>query len=144
MKKLFFLILLLCVSSLSSADVEVVIEGFDEAKGQVLVGFFQKAEDFQVNPIPQSPKAVIEEELVKEGGIVTVTAKDLEPGVYAIAVIWDLNMNDILDKKGVFNMPIEPYGFSNNPRTTFGPPKFEDCTFIVPEGGGTIKILLVP
>lgn len=129
---------LLATNALLAADVEVTVLGIDEVKGQVLIGFFDKEEDFQENPIPQSPLVK-----VMEAGPLVAVAKDLPPGIYSIAVIWDQNMNNVLDKKGFFAKPVEPYGFSNNPGTALGPPKYEETTFLVPEEGGKITIQLV-
>jgi uncharacterized protein (DUF2141 family) len=53
--------------------------------------------------------------------------KNIPLGSYAIMLYHDENNNDELDKKGLFGLPGEPYGFSNNPLIFFGPPSFEDC-----------------
>lgn len=51
-------------------------------------------------------------------------------GVYiAIAVYHDQNGNDQLDKNSL-GIPIEPYGFSMNPKRGFGPPKFQEVSFV--------------
>mgnify|MGYP001006949608 CR=1 FL=1 len=46
---------------------------------------------------------------------------NIEKGSYAVSVYHDENNNDILETAGLFGVPIEPYGFSNNPSMTFGP-----------------------
>lgn len=53
---------------------------------------------------------------------------DLPPGEYAVAIYHDVNNNQKLDKN-FLGIPKEPYGFSNNFRPRFAPPKFEDCAF---------------
>ncbi len=45
-----------------------------------------------------------------------------------IAVFQDLNGDGKLTKNS-FGLPIEPYGFSNNARSTFGPPSFSQSAF---------------
>ena len=45
----------------------------------------------------------------------------MEKGNYAVSVYHDENNNDILETTRLFGIPIEPYGFSNNPTMTFGP-----------------------
>ena len=65
----------------------------------------------------------------------------LAPGKYALAVYQDLNKNDVLDKNFI-GIPKEPYGFSNNFRPKFSPPKFQDCEFEVPAEGKQISVKL--
>jgi len=47
------------------------------------------------------------------------------PGIYAVAIYQDKNVNFVLDK-GFLGIPSEPYGVSNDPPIYFGPPKFAD------------------
>jgi len=49
-------------------------------------------------------------------------------GNYALVIFQDINKNGKLDK-GLFGIPREPYGFSNNPRMLIGPPSYKDCEF---------------
>ena len=53
-------------------------------------------------------------------------ARDLPPGQYAVNAFHDENGNGELDTN-LFGIPTEGYGFANDPRTTFGPPDFEDA-----------------
>jgi len=55
-------------------------------------------------------------------------SEPLPYGRYAIAVYQDLNFNDVLDKSFI-GRPTEPYGFSNDARSMFGPPRFEAALF---------------
>jgi uncharacterized protein (DUF2141 family) len=57
-----------------------------------------------------------------------VELRDLPPGRYAIAIIHDENSNGKLDTNMV-GIPKEGFGFSNNPKVTFGPPSFERASF---------------
>lgn len=54
--------------------------------------------------------------------------KGIKPNEYAISIYHDANSNGKLDTN-FLGLPKERYGFSNNPRTTFGPPSFEKCLF---------------
>lgn len=49
-------------------------------------------------------------------------------GEYSIAVYHDWNSNDKLDTN-ILGIPNEPYGFSNNARSKWGPPKYEIAQF---------------
>ena len=48
----------------------------------------------------------------------------------AIAVFQDLDGNKVLTKNGL-GIPLEPYGFSNNVRGAFGPPRFDKAKLTV-------------
>lgn len=57
----------------------------------------------------------------------------LAPGDYALAVIHDENGNARLDT--MVGIPREGFGFSQNPRIGFGPPRFAAARFAVVPGG---------
>ncbi|MDF1811381.1 MAG: DUF2141 domain-containing protein [Verrucomicrobiales bacterium] len=137
MKYLITAFLLIFSVCSQAADVEVIVHGVDRPGGTLMVGFYNNASDFRVNELPESPKVP-----VKAPGPVITTARNLPPGLYAVAVVWDTNGNGVLDTKGRFKIPVEPYGFSNNPKTRFGPPEFAKCVFRVPENGGRIEVFL--
>ena len=59
-----------------------------------------------------------------EDGAAVWQVENLQPGTYAVAVYHDLNGNGELDRT-TLGPPDEPYGFSNDARGTFGPPKFD-------------------
>jgi uncharacterized protein (DUF2141 family) len=63
-------------------------------------------------------------------GKATATFPDLEPGEYAVSAFHDKNSNGRLDTNFT-GKPTEPYGFSNDARGRFGPPKFENARFRV-------------
>lgn len=62
------------------------------------------------------------------------------PGPYAVAVYADLNGNKKFDHSAI--APLEPYGFSNNPRLFLGPPSAGAAKFDVTQGETTIHIQL--
>lgn len=57
-----------------------------------------------------------------------LTFTNIPSGTYAISLYHDENDNGALDL-GAFRIPEEPYGFSNNPSSMFGPPSFEEASF---------------
>jgi uncharacterized protein (DUF2141 family) len=54
--------------------------------------------------------------------------EDIPPGVYAIAVIHDENMNGKLDTNWL-GVPKEGYGFSRDAKGALGPPLFSAASF---------------
>ncbi len=63
-----------------------------------------------------------------EAGLMQLKIQDLQPGTYGIALFQDLNGNEILDSN-LFGAPIEPFGFSENPKIGFSAPEFDDFKF---------------
>ncbi len=63
-------------------------------------------------------------------------------GQYAISVFQDINRNNELDRKSIFKIPSEPFGFSNNPTLFLGPPKYDQCAFRVDKNMIEVEIAL--
>jgi len=137
MRVILVLLLGLLIPVSKAADLEVTVEGIDTVEGQLLIGIFNTEENFRIEPLPMSKTVEI-----TEVGTITVTIKDLPPGPYAIAAIWDLNKNGVLDTAGFFKRPTEPVAFSMDPKMTFGPPSFEDCMFVLEEPGAKVHMVL--
>ena len=64
-----------------------------------------------------------------------------QPGVYVIALYHDENANKKIDRSG-FGLPVEGYGFSNNPPTLVGLPSFRSVRLNVPRSGLTTRITM--
>lgn len=69
---------------------------------------------------------------VKAAAAKTVRVGDLPSGDYAVALFHDENGNGRLDTR--FGLPVEGFGFSNNPRILFGPPSFAAARIAVGNG----------
>jgi uncharacterized protein (DUF2141 family) len=65
----------------------------------------------------------------------------LPPGRYALMVFHDLNTDAVLNTSLV-GMPKEPYGFSNDARGLFGPPRWSAASFQLNEGDTTVSVRL--
>jgi uncharacterized protein (DUF2141 family) len=57
-----------------------------------------------------------------------IVIENLEPGKYSFRYFHDENMNEKLDTNWL-GIPKEGFGFSNDPKITFGPPSFEKTLF---------------
>ncbi len=64
-----------------------------------------------------------------------------KPGVYGLAVYHDANGNKSFDKNSV-GLPAEAYGFSNNPATLFGLPRFSSVRLNVPRSNVATTVTL--
>ena len=78
---------------------------------------------------------------VDVAGSVHIPVNGLRPGEYAVSVFHDVNDNGKLDKN-FLGIPTEPYGFSNNVKGTFGPPKFADAKFTTIQDKHRVEIKL--
>ena len=115
---------LLSAQSGGQATIILKLTGLRSAKGQVKIAVFNSPEKWLgEQPIYSSTINV-------DGQSVTWRIKDVPYGDYGVAVFHDENSNGKMDKN-VLGMPLEPYGFSNNVRVTFGPPKWERAKFSV-------------
>ena len=114
------------VASISSRTVRVTIKGFRNTKGQALVSLFSSSRGF-----PDKGQVAQERNAYRViGGQIEIRFENVEPGTYAIAVLHDEDKNFKM-KTGLFGIPKEGYGVSNNAEGRFGPPKFADAKFKV-------------
>ena len=115
-----------------AADLTVDVDGFEVGKGHVMVALFTGAEGFPDKPAQGA-------RLEANGKTVTALFKSLAPGRYAVSVYHDANDNMKLDG-GMFGIPKERYGFSEDARGVGGPPAFRDAAFQVPATGAHITV----
>lgn len=118
-----FLPLLAAGDEPGTRSLTVTVTNIPGAQGQLLVGIYDTAESFTSKPLPLSPKVP-----VTSTDPVTTTITGLTPGIYAIAVIQDLNGNGELDRN-LFGMPVEPLAFSVIREIPKGKPRFAACSF---------------
>jgi uncharacterized protein (DUF2141 family) len=123
MKKLIILPALLIIGLLSASNLfaqhrlEVVIKNIKEVKGTIRIALYNNENDFL--------EKFVQGKVVKVSGTeAKVVFENLAPGTYAVSAFHDENENEKLDS-GFMGIPLEPYGFSNDARGTFGPPSFE-------------------
>jgi uncharacterized protein (DUF2141 family) len=122
---------LIFAQSGGKAEVVVKITGLRSEKGQVKIAVFNSSETWLGDhPVYKSTIDV-------KSQAVTWKINDVPYGDYGIAVFHDENKNGQMDKN-FLGIPQEAYGFSNNMRVTFGPPKWEKSKFTVQ--GPTIEV----
>ena len=100
------------------------VTGLRSEKGQVKIAVFNSSETWLGDHPAYNATIDV------DGQSVTWRLNDIPYADYGIAVFHDENKNGKMDKNFV-GMPLEPYGFSNNLRVTFGPPKWEKGKFPV-------------
>ena len=120
MKKLTVLLVLIFSSNFLLAQepntthaVRITVTNFENIKGKLQLCLTDKKEDF----LKQCEYATA---VTVTNNTISVEIANIKTGVYSISLFHDENNNGVLDTKGFFGIPSEPYGFSNNPSTTFG------------------------
>ena len=124
--------LLLCAATAAAAPVEVRVAGVT-AKGKVNVAVCDKERFLKQCAYSASAPA--------QAGETLVSVKDVPPGTWAVVAYQDENTNGALDTNFI-GIPKEPYGFSRDARSKFGPPGFEDAAIEVGEAPATATVRL--
>ncbi len=111
------------VDSLSRGDLTVMVKGLENDDGMVRIALSDSEEGYTSGGRPFRRAAV-----PIQNGIARYTFTDIPYGEYAVKVYHDEDDDEELDT-GMFGIPEEAYGFSNNATASFGPPDFEDAKF---------------
>jgi len=108
-------------------NLSVEVDGLQSQKGQLCIKLFSGSRGF-----PDSNENATKRQCLKITEIpTTVNFNNLSSGSYAVAVFHDLNGDGKLNRNSL-GMPIEGYGFSNNPAPSrSGPPSFGNCVFLL-------------
>ena len=117
-----------------AAVLEVVVVGLKNQKGDVHIAIYNTPEHF-----PYQEGVLHEAKAPIFGNVARLKFKDLTPGAYAAAIYHDENFNHEFDQ-GLFGIPLEDYGFSNNASVFLSPPSFEEAMFEVKEPSTTVEI----
>jgi uncharacterized protein (DUF2141 family) len=143
MMKLFMPMLLFLLTAVSAEaqqndgiTVYIKIEGFKSEGGLCRLLLFEGKKGF-----PDSSENAA---LMLSGSIQKKSAEfsfKMRPGIYAIAVLHDENLNGKMDKTW-YGKPVEGFGSSNNPKVGSGPPGFEESSASVDENNNHFNIKL--
>jgi len=138
MKLLFWIFGLIAVAGTTDSPavgtLRIMVENVKESQGKILLAVYADDRSFLSEVTYRSVH-----HQVSQAGVVTVEVPDLPYGNYAISLYHDENNNGKIDTN-FMKIPKEPYGFSNNVRGTFGPPKFRDARFAFVEAEQEIRI----
>ncbi|MEQ8248769.1 MAG: DUF2141 domain-containing protein [Alphaproteobacteria bacterium] len=118
-----------------AADLEITVRGLEQPAGYAMIAVYasQAAMDDGVG----SANLKI---AVGETGTVRAIV-DLPAGRYAVAVFHDENANGKLDTN-IVKFPVEPTGFGNNARGSFGPATFDDAAVDLTDAGARADIVV--
>lgn len=126
--------LVLSQTNQETVSLQITVTNITKNRGDLLVAVFNGAEKYMKDYSLGQKHPVNAESMI-------ITFKNLPKGDYAVSVFHDVNSNDTFDSN-LLGIPKEPYGFSNNPSTIFGPPKFEKASFSLDSENKAITIKL--
>ncbi|MBX2946792.1 MAG: DUF2141 domain-containing protein [Cyclobacteriaceae bacterium] len=114
--------------------LKIVVQKVQPGQGRIRICLFDNEKDFL-----NRARQCIDVDATGETSVQT-TFQQVENGTYAVVVYQDMNSNGKLDRNWM-GLPAEPYGFSNNPSTLFGPPSFSKASFSLTKSTSIIILL---
>jgi len=121
MRRLVLVALLpMLLGAANGSSVEVAVTGVRSAKGRVHVSICDRATFLKDCRWSGSAPAV--------QGTTFVIVRNVPPGIFAAQGFHDKNANEEVDR-GLFGIPLEGVGFSNDAKIRMSPPKFEEAAF---------------
>lgn len=121
----------------ASQEIEVTITGVKRSVGLMVVELYP--DDPKVFLNGKGRLAIVRRAARAPQTVICLHAP--EPGRYAVSVYQDVNANTDFDT-GLFGLPKEPWGLSNNPKVHFHAPRLSDSLFDAPQAGVRLQIRL--
>ncbi|WP_203257255.1 DUF2141 domain-containing protein [Hyunsoonleella ulvae] len=114
--------------------VTVTISNLESNSGKVYISLYNSQASFL-------GKGYKSTSLIIQNNSCEVVFKNIPNGTYAVSFYHDENNNNKMDT-GMFGIPKEDYGCSNNAKGFMGPPKWEDAKFTINNESVTQHITL--
>ena len=111
----------------AAGQIDLTLTGFSNDQGMARIVLMEGIEGYT----SERPVTLTASVPVNDG--IATWSGEVPTGTYAIIAHHDRNANDELDRP-VFQLPLEPYGYSNGAWTSLGLPAFEDIAFEVGDG----------
>lgn len=122
------LILLIVLVKNNEHTLTISFENIRDNNGTILVGIYTDEKGWK-KKTPTYEMIISKTSLID--GRLSSTIPELKEGVYGIAVLDDVNDNQVVDMGFIF--PKEGFGFSNYEHKTWFLPAFEDFDFDYPQ-----------
>lgn len=117
------LLLLAAISGQAQGRFELTVLNVKDTTGFIRAALFKDEKTFLTEPfIGKIVKAV--------KGEVTVVFEQVPDGTYGVSVYHDENKSGELDKN-MIGIPKEGFAFGNDSMGMFGPPDFEEASFVL-------------
>ncbi|WP_296704171.1 DUF2141 domain-containing protein [Algoriphagus sp.] len=133
----FFLLSISTFQSKNEGEIHITIQESLNDVGMIQVLLFNNKEGFPSDP----EKALKSISLPIKNKKAEIILKGIQPGSYAISVFHDDDKDGKI-KTNALGIPIDKYGFSNNPTLLFGPPSFSRASFVVKDKPVKVEIKL--
>lgn len=129
-------------ASAAGTNLVVNVEGLRNRRGVLAVNLFRGSGGFPSDDSRAWAKQIV---AISSSGAKTVSVRfaHLPPGDWAVVLLHDENQNHKMDT-GLFGIPKEGFGASNNPKARTGPPKFRDAAFPIAPGETVRTITIKP
>ena len=102
-------------------SVTVTVSNLESNNGKVFISLYNSEDSFLGRGFKSTFSKI-------ENNSCKVVFKNVPNGTYAVSLFHDENDNNKIDT-GMFGIPKEDYGCSNNAKGFMGPPKWEDAKF---------------
>jgi uncharacterized protein (DUF2141 family) len=138
-----------CGDEASGKEAPVPLSGASSNKLVVKVGQLRSSDGVIRCALYNSEKSFLSTEKAAQIKTAKIDGKEavcvfsnLTSGEYAVGAFHDENNNNVLDANFI-GIPREGLGVSNNPKSSFGPPKYKDAKFNYQSGEVSISISTV-
>ena len=118
----------------SSLSLTVNVRGAQPGDGQVICSLFSSDDNYLKKPVSSQTQPI------DGDGAALCRFRQLPAGTYAVTIIYDQDRNGKLNT-GLLGIPTELVGFSNNAKSRFGPPTFDEASFAL-SASNSIEIVL--
>jgi len=118
-------------------DCPVKISGLKSNTGKCILYLYKDKKGFLTDPNNAISTVIVSIKDNKAEGVF----KNISSGGYAVSVVHDENANGKLDIN-FLGIPKEGIGTSNNPKSSFGAPSFEDSRFNIPTKSNSLNITI--
>lgn len=122
-------------TALGQVRLQIAVSGMRTTKGNITITIYPDDPAHFLNGAYKLARQHVAVTLPVTHACFVVAA----PGRYAVALFGDENNNGHFDTN-FLGIPIEGYGFSNNPKLYFGPPKLKQVLITAHRGDNPIAI----
>lgn len=117
-------------------EIRIIVSGVKKSAGLITVDLFpNKEENFL-----RGRGRIDQVKFAAKSPMTKLCLHAPESGKFALSAYHDENANGDFDKTGL-GLPAEPWGISNNPRVTFGPPPVEKALIDVTAANGAHVVI---
>jgi uncharacterized protein (DUF2141 family) len=112
----------LSIGANAQNSITIKVKNVQKRVGTIVADLCRNPDKFMEESVKKVTVAI------PNDGEVVVSFGNIPKGVYAVRLYQDVNKDGKIET-GMFSIPLEPFGFSNNASATFGPPSFGEASF---------------